>query len=97
MRIWRFRRTSVTLEAAYAATVWARAGWHPELRVTRSAIMLLAEDGAVAGVLRVAWNSPRSSLATIWKVEWDPEYVAESLMWDLLEELVGVPIEQRAA
>jgi hypothetical protein len=97
VRLWRFRRTSVTLAAAYAATVWAWAGRHPELRVTRSAIMLVAEDGAVAGVFRVAWRSPRPNLATIWKVEWDPDYVDESFMWDALEELVGTPIEQRAA
>jgi hypothetical protein len=97
VRLWRFRRTSVTLAAEYAATVWTRAWWHRELRVTRSAIKLLAEDGAVAGVFRVAWRSPRPNLATIWKIEWDPDYVAESLMWDVLEELVRVPIEQRAA
>jgi hypothetical protein len=97
MRIWRFRRTSVTLAVDYAATVWTWAGARPELRVTHSAIQLLAEDGAVVGVFRIAWRTPRPNLATIWKVEWDPEYVGESLMWDLLEELIGITIDQRAA
>jgi hypothetical protein len=69
----------------------------PDLYVTRSAIMLLADDGEVAGVARIAWRSPRPSLATVWKIEWDPAYVEESAVWDVLEELLGLPITQRAA
>lgn len=97
MRIWRFRRTSVTLTETHAQVVWATAMLHWDLSVTHSSISLHDEDGEVVGVLRVAWKNPRPGLATVWKIEWDPAYIDESPMWELLEELVGVPIERRAA
>jgi RimJ/RimL family protein N-acetyltransferase len=96
-RVWRFRRTSVTISAPYASAAWAQARYRPELYVTPAAVTLLAEDGEAVGVIRIAWRRPHPNLATVWKIEWDPAYIGESVMWDLLEELLGVAIEQRAA
>ena len=96
-RVWRFRRTTVAMAASHASLVWAEARRRPELYVTRSAVMLLADDGEAVGVIRLAWRRPQPNLATVWKIEWDPAYLSESVVCDLLEELVGVPIAQRAA
>ena len=95
-RVWRFRRTSIQLTLPYARMAWALARNRPDLYVTPAAISLLNADGRAVGIVRIAWQNPRPSVATVWKIEWDPAYVGESALWDLLEQLLGLPLERAA-
>ena len=77
--------------------MWRRARATEGLVADRSTIQLLDDDDEVAGVMRIAWQNPSSALATIWKLEWDPELAGESDLWDLIDDLSPVVLEHTAA
>lgn len=48
------------------------------------------EGGEPVGCFYVRWHDPLESLATLWKIEWDPEQGgSEAEVWTALELLSG--------